>query len=95
MLVASSERFDAPFVHQNEATHRRLIAERANASFARDGTNSMTAPMQNASYTVSTLPTASLWTGATVYVSDETGGAVMAFSDGTNWRRVTDRAVVS
>ena len=32
---------------------------------------------------------------ATVYVSDETGGATLAFSDGTNWRRVQDRAIVS
>jgi hypothetical protein len=30
-----------------------------------------------------------------VYCSDESGGAVPAFSDGTNWRRVTDRAVVT
>ena len=30
-----------------------------------------------------------------VMVSDETGGKVPAFSDGTNWRRVTDRAIIS
>lgn len=30
-----------------------------------------------------------------VYVTDEAGGGVPAFSDGTDWRRVTDRAVVS
>ena len=30
-----------------------------------------------------------------VYCSDETGGSVPAFSDGTNWRRVTDRQIVS
>lgn len=30
-----------------------------------------------------------------IVVTDEAGGAVMAFSDGTNWRRVTDRAIVS
>jgi len=30
-----------------------------------------------------------------VYCSDESGGAVPAFSDGTNWRRVTDRQIVS
>ena len=30
-----------------------------------------------------------------VYVLDETGGAVPAFSDGTDWRRVTDRVVIS
>lgn len=29
------------------------------------------------------------------YISDETGGAVPAFNDGTNWRRATDRAVIS
>jgi hypothetical protein len=28
-------------------------------------------------------------------VSDETGGATVAFFDGTDWRRVQDRAVVS
>lgn len=31
----------------------------------------------------------------TILVSNETGGAVPAFCDGTNWRRVTDRAIVS
>lgn len=46
------------------------------------------------SYTVSTLPSASV-AGGMIYVSNESGGAVMAFSDGTNWRRVTDRAIVS
>jgi hypothetical protein len=30
-----------------------------------------------------------------IFVTDETGGAVPAFSDGTNWRRVTDRNIVS
>lgn len=30
-----------------------------------------------------------------VYVTDEAGGPVPAFSDGGAWRRVTDRAVVS
>ena len=46
------------------------------------------------SYTVSTLPSAAI-AGGMIYVSNESGGAVMAFSDGTNWRRVTDRAIVS
>ena len=48
------------------------------------------------SFTVSGLPSASTaGAGALAFVSDETGGAVLAFSDGTNWRRVTDRAVAS
>lgn len=44
-------------------------------------------------HTVSNLPPPTA--AGLIYVSDETGGAVPAFSDGTNWRRVTDRAVVS
>jgi len=52
------------------------------------------------SFTVANLPTASDFDpadggAAFVFVSDETGGAVTAFSDGTNWLRTTDRAIVS
>jgi hypothetical protein len=48
------------------------------------------------SYTVAGAPSASAsGAGAMIYVSNEIGGAVPAFSDGTNWRRVTDRAVIS
>ena len=54
-----------------------------------------TVPMGLAQSDVASLPAASGYTGAMVYVTDEAGGAVPAFSDGTNWRRVTDRAVVS
>lgn len=46
------------------------------------------------SYTVAGLPPATT-AGQMIYVSNETGGAVPAFADGSNWRRVTDRAVVS
>lgn len=46
------------------------------------------------SYTVATLPAATT-AAQIIYVSNEAGGAVLAFSDGTNWRRVTDRAIVS
>jgi hypothetical protein len=46
--------------------------------------------------TVSALPSAAAAAmGALVFVSDEAGGAVLAFSDGSNWRRVTDRAIVT
>jgi len=47
------------------------------------------------SYTVTTVPAASAYTAHMIYVSDETGGAVPAFSDGVDWRRCTDRAVIS
>lgn len=47
------------------------------------------------SYTVATVPSAASNARKFIYVSNEVGGAVPAFSDGTNWRRVTDRAVIS
>ena len=46
------------------------------------------------SYNVTTLPSSSP-AGAMVFVPNETGGAVMCFFDGTNWRRMTDRAIAS
>lgn len=46
-------------------------------------------------YTVATLPDASENRGLIVLVTNETGGAVLAFSDGTDFRRCTDRAIVS
>jgi len=51
-------------------------------------------------YTKADLPDAAMWGDNTsftslIYVKDETGGAVLAFSNGTNWLRVTDRAIVS
>lgn len=47
------------------------------------------------SYAVLDLPPADLHTGWLVFVPDETGGATVAFSDGTDWRRMQDRNVVS
>lgn len=44
-------------------------------------------------YRVAQLPSAALWEGAQVHVSDEVDGAVTCFSDGVNWRRITDRAI--
>lgn len=33
--------------------------------------------------------------GGTIFVTNEAGGGTLAFSDGTNWRRVQDRAIIS
>lgn len=53
-------------------------------------------PVRVASYSVVTLPSASTsGAGSIVFVSNEAGGPVLAFSDGTVWRRVTDRAAVA
>lgn len=70
----------------------RAHAHRLNGLRANDGQEG---PLRSQSYTVAGVPPASLWTGATIYVSNESGGAVLAFSDGSQWRRWTDRAVIS
>ena len=86
---------DAPLEHPMEAEHRRLIAQRANGSVKADGGVPMKFPLILAEYTVATVPNAAEWERGIIYVSDETGGATLAFSDGSDWRRVQDRAVVS
>jgi len=53
------------------------------------------APVRLPEYAVAELPDAADWRGGQINVSDEAGGYVPAFSDGTDWLRVTDRAVVS
>lgn len=71
----------------------RLFASygfRLNEMLPRDGSEGLT------SYLVAAVPTPSAAnTGGLIYVSDETGGSTIAFSDGTNWRRVQDRAIVA
>jgi hypothetical protein len=46
-------------------------------------------------YTVATVPDATKNTGSSIMVTDESGGYTQAFSDGTNWRRVQDRAIIT
>lgn len=86
---------EVPLKHEDSAAHRRMLAVRVNAALPKDGSEAATQPIGLRSYAVADLPTASNWEAHIVYVSDETGGAVLAFSDGTDWRRVTDRAIVS
>lgn len=45
-------------------------------------------------YGVSSLPSASI-PGCMIFVTDASGGSIPAFSDGTNWRRVDDRSIVT
>jgi hypothetical protein len=57
--------------------------------------NTTVLPLQLATYTVAGLPGAAARPRCLVYVSNESGGQTVAYSDGTNWRRVYDNAVVS
>lgn len=54
-----------------------------------------TLPVRVPSYTVGTVPAANAGAGQIIYISDEMGGATVAFSDGTNWKRVSDLATAS
>ena len=51
-------------------------------------------PVRVKSYAVGSLPSA-VAAGQIIYVPDEAGGATLAFADGSFWRRLADRAVVS
>ncbi len=53
-------------------------------------------PARVGQYAKAAMPgAAATGAGALIYVQDDIGGPVIAFSDGTAWRRVTDRAVIS
>ena len=57
--------------------------------------DALTRALNETNFTVATVPDATTNEGRIIYVSDETGGATIAFSDGTDWRRAQDRAVIS
>lgn len=77
---------------QNELVDHAL---RLNSALVKNGTEGMSAPLPLAVYLVADLPSPAAYSGGILSVSDEAGGYTLAFSDGTNWRRVQDRAVVS
>lgn len=52
-------------------------------------------PVLLPSFVVADLPDAAEWVNCWILISNETGGAVPAFSDGAAWRRCTDRNVAS
>ncbi|WP_439539459.1 hypothetical protein [Sphingomonas sp.] len=53
-------------------------------------------PPKLPSYTVAGLPNpTTVAAGAQAFCTNETGGAVPVFSDGTDWRRVTDRTIAA
>tara|TARA_R110002074_G_scaffold121968_1_gene256504 strand:- start:24018 stop:24311 length:294 start_codon:yes stop_codon:yes gene_type:complete len=82
-----------PNIWRNDQSIAAYLQEIEN--WARQVYERLTGIHEQSSYTVATLPNATEFEAHTIYVSDEAGGATIAFSDGTNWRRVQDRAVVS
>lgn len=70
-----------------------ITASTPNTAYMQHSIN--TGVHQLAEYTVATVPTASSYSGGMIAVTDETGGYTIAFSDGTDWRRVQDRTIIS
>lgn len=60
-----------------------------------DFTRSLTGVNTLSTVTVGTLPSALQAAPALIYVRDAAGGGIPCFSDGTNWRRVDTRGIVS
>jgi hypothetical protein len=52
-------------------------------------------PMRLANIGKAFLPPAGEWTGCLVFVPDASGGAVVAFSDGSSWKRCDTSATVT
>jgi hypothetical protein len=52
-------------------------------------------PVVLASFVKTDLPDPARWANSWIYVSNATGGAVPAFSNGTNWLRSDTSAIIS
>lgn len=81
------------------ASHAHTIANVTGLQAALDAKAPLASPVLTGvprlpSYTVAGLPAVGT-AGGVIYVSNESGGPTIAFSDGTNWRRATDLAIVS
>jgi len=71
----------------------KVLADTLNALVDRTG-GPMHVALRLPVYAKASLPSAAN-AGSLIYVSDDVGGAVPAFADGSDWRRVTDRNVIS
>lgn len=92
--IEALNQYDQDFLNRVQSELREH-ATRLNGSYQMDGTERLTAPIKLKEYTVLTLPSVVTYKGSLIAVTNETGGYTVAFSDGTNWRRVQDRVIVS
>lgn len=74
------------------------ITEAANVTIDYGGVidNDSRSPTKHDSYTVAEAQALTyINPGSMIFVSNESGGSTMAFYDGSNWRRIQDRQVIS
>lgn len=68
----------------------------SNNGFSGDVTGDVVGLVQVPTYTVATAPSAADIAGTLVYVSDgAAGSAILAFSDGTDWKRSDTGATIA
>lgn len=70
------------------------LSDAAAAKVAKSG-DTMTGPLIMPTYLKATLPSAATYARSMIYVSDLTGGAEFCYSDGTSWRRISDRSLAN
>ena len=75
-------------------TNALIIDGSQNASFKGDVTLTSGVAVFD-SYTVATVPTASAYPGGAIYVTNETNGATVAVSNGTNWVQVYSQTTIA
>ena len=91
------------WVHDGGFSQKNVAAFEANASGARLGVNThspmttldVDGPVRVGRFTLATLPdAASNGEASLIYVADDASGPLIAYSDGTQWRRMTDGSVL-
>jgi Protein of unknown function (DUF2793) len=92
-------RFDTSGPNETTPSERMRIAANGNVAIGLTSPSTrlhVNGPVRVAQYTLAGSPNAAqAGAGAIIYISDMNGGGQLAFSDGTSWRRVTDRAVAT
>lgn len=69
-------------------------ALRLNTAVMGDGSEAASGPVVFKTYLKAALPDAVKYVNGLIIVSDDIGGLTPAFSDGTNWRRTSDRNII-
>lgn len=91
-VQAAIEELDA---EKAASSHSHAVSDVTGLQAALDAKQQRGDPVILPEYTVATLPDVATFDNCAIIVSDEVGGRTIATSDGTNWRRVSDGAIVS